>query len=147
MATWGRGPDQHHYVRPVAFDRLDDGEGRVQMLLERDSGATTAKISAQRSAPGSSSPRGLHDHTFDHNIFIFSGTMHFEIAGEEYTATANDFVVIQAGTKHRNWVPVDATEPVIWLSILTPLPAYGETRESAGSYVAAGEWHHPEGSS
>ncbi len=131
------------YVRPVHFERLDDGDQRVQMLLERDSGATTCRVSVQRSAPGTSSPRGLHDHTFDHNIFIFSGTMFFEIAGEEYQAGPNDFVVIQAGTKHRNWVASDAREPVIWLSILTPLPAFGETRESPASYVEAGEWRHP----
>ena len=127
------------YLRKVDWSTLDD---KAQFLLDRSTGATTCKIVISKRKPGSQSPRGVHTHTFDQILYVLSGRLWVEIGGQEYVAEPGTLVVQPAGEPHRNWNPDDSSEPAIFLEVMAPLPAFGETRESPTSTVdlESGRW-------
>ena len=124
------------HLRKVDFDRLNASPTRSsQVLIERATGATTCKIMISRIMPGDGSPRGVHTHTFEQDLYVISGTLHVEIDGKQYEAGPGTLVVQPAGSAHRLSLPKDATGPATYLEFMAPLPAFGETRESKDSYV------------
>jgi quercetin dioxygenase-like cupin family protein len=127
------------YLRKVNWDTLGD---KAQFLFDRTTGATTCKIVISKRGPGSQSPRGVHTHPFDQILYILSGHLWVEISGQEFIVEPGTLVVQPAGEPHRNWNPPDNDEPAIFLEVMAPMPALGETREGAGSTFdrEAGQW-------
>ncbi len=111
------------FTRTVDRETLDSTTYLVQRLLDRDSGATTCRVSVVKFPPGAGSPDRLHVHKGDQLIYVLNGTVTAEIAGETYDAEAGTLVVIPAGEPH--WTTNRGTEPSLHLSIMSPLPEIG----------------------
>ena len=109
------------YLRRLDVAALDASAGRfTQMLLGRDSGASTCEINCIKTPVGDGSPAGLHTHPFDQVFYIIAGTMSLEIDGVAHEARPGTLVVFPAGVAHRNWNA--GAEPTVHLALNVPLP-------------------------
>ncbi len=109
------------YLRRVDLASLEAADERVvQVLLDRDSGATSCSVTCTKTPAGGGSPSGLHTHLVDQMFYILAGTMNLEIAGQAYTAGPGTLVVLPAGVPHRNWN--GGSEPTVHLALVSPLP-------------------------
>jgi quercetin dioxygenase-like cupin family protein len=113
------------YLRKVDLAALEASGKRVaQVLLDRDSGATSCSVTCTKTPSGEGSPAGLHTHVVDQMFYILSGTMNLEIAGQAYTAGPGTLIVLPAGVPHRNWN--GGIETTVHLAFNSPLPAPDE---------------------
>jgi mannose-6-phosphate isomerase-like protein (cupin superfamily) len=113
------------YIRTLDHVRLRDATERAtEVLLDRDSGATTCSVHCIKTPPGGETPTGFHTHEVDQLFYVLEGCLSFDIDGEEHTAGASSLVVLPAGVPHRNWNP--GPEPALHLAFNVPLPSAGE---------------------
>ena len=115
------------YIRQVDMAALagtPDSERASVRLIDRDSGGATAQISYIRTPPGGGSPRGIHTHEVDQHFYIISGTMQFNVDGDEFEGGPGSLVYFPAKVPHQNWNA--GTEPTVHLAINTPLPPEGK---------------------
>ena len=111
------------YLRTVdteVFEATPVSERFVQRLIGRESGGASAIISLIRTPPLGGSPEGMHTHDVDQHFYIMSGTMSFDIDGEEFEGPPSSLVYFPAGVPHRNWNA--GTDPTVHLMINAPLP-------------------------
>jgi mannose-6-phosphate isomerase-like protein (cupin superfamily) len=67
--------------------------------------------------PGQGGP-GLHVHAFDQFYFVLSGRMSLQVGRDTHVVEPNSYVVLPAGTPHRNWN--EGPEVERHLAILVP---------------------------
>jgi quercetin dioxygenase-like cupin family protein len=109
------------YLRQLDSDGLAASPGRfTQVLLGRESGATTCEVHCIKTPVGDGSPAGLHTHPFDQVFYVMAGTMSLEIDGAPHEAGPGTLVVFPAGVPHRNWNA--GAEPTVHLAVNVPLP-------------------------
>ena len=126
-----RRPTPEGYVHPrpggpggaYAQKMADQGFG-AQWLQARDfHGDFYFAMSEVHSKPGASSPP-WHFHPFDQIYFVTDGAMTVELGTKTYQVKPYSFVIIPAGTVHRNWNSGTVLEK--HLNFIVPEPAKGE---------------------
>jgi quercetin dioxygenase-like cupin family protein len=91
-----------HKIDPAVFD-LRDNTRLLQRVLDREKGKNNCEVLCIRTESGGGSPRGLHTHMFDQIFYVISGSINFEINGQQSSAEAGSVIVFPAGIPHRNW--------------------------------------------
>jgi mannose-6-phosphate isomerase-like protein (cupin superfamily) len=110
-------------VKHDAFEPTAIKGSAVQWLARRDSGSPHAAINLEQSEPNAGAPE-LHIHGFDQIYFVTEGIMHVQLGLKQFAAKPNTFVIIPAGTVHRQWNAGNVTEK--HLTLLLPEPKPGE---------------------
>lgn len=128
----GRQVDLDSLIRPVLPDAFQIHSTRtvqgtplgIQILADKNSGSSDARVFAAIVPPGNESDR--HIHMFDQFYYVIDGTFSIEVGTTTYHVPAHHLVVLPAGTIHRNWNQSDS--PVFQITILTPEPPAGVPR-------------------
>jgi mannose-6-phosphate isomerase-like protein (cupin superfamily) len=114
-------------IRPLALNEL---KGSVELpgfatqwLARRENGSSHLALNIGEVQPGSGGP-GLHIHAVDQIYFVIRGTMKLQLGLKQYEAKANTFVIIPAGTVHRQWNEGPGVEK--HLTLLIPEPHAGQ---------------------
>jgi mannose-6-phosphate isomerase-like protein (cupin superfamily) len=115
-------------IRHAKRDAFDDSQGPIkgfatQWLARRDSGSKHLAINVAQVQPKAGGP-GLHIHAFDQIYFVIEGTMNVQLGLKQYQAKPNTYVIIPAGTVHRQWNEGPGIEK--HLTLLIPEPNKGE---------------------
>ncbi|MGZ4334700.1 MAG: cupin domain-containing protein [Gaiellaceae bacterium] len=89
-----------------------------RLLVGRDVGSVHQEVvHAELSANGRID---RHLHAFEEALYVLTGSVSIELAGERETLVADDFVWIDVGVAHA--VATDGPEPATWLEVSAPIP-------------------------
>jgi mannose-6-phosphate isomerase-like protein (cupin superfamily) len=105
-----------YYIRPLDESGFDPTSFSAVKLAGRETGSRACRINVVQVPPGKGTP--LHVHAFDQFYYILSGTMSLQVGSETRTAGPNSYVLLPAGTPHRNWNEGPAMER--HLAVLVP---------------------------
>ena len=115
------------YLRTLDLDALANTpttERFVQSLIGHESGARACTISYIRTPPQGGSPEGMHVHDVDQHFYIVSGTLSFDVDGQQFEGGPGSLVFFPTGVPHRNWNARD--DVAVHLAINAPLPEPGK---------------------
>jgi quercetin dioxygenase-like cupin family protein len=90
-----------YYVRPLDEAGFDPTSFSAVKLAGRETGSRACRINVVQVPAGKGTP--LHVHAFDQFYYVLSGTMSLQVGSETQTAGPNSYVLLPAGTPHRNW--------------------------------------------
>jgi mannose-6-phosphate isomerase-like protein (cupin superfamily) len=120
-----RAVEHRPYWKSVDFAAIEAaGEDTPSdhRLADVSSGSKQSRYSYKIKKAGTMNPPdgSFHAHQWEQSFYVLSGTMMFQIEGEEpCKLMPGDFVVTPPGVPHRNW-NTEGTEDCIHLSINTP---------------------------
>lgn len=118
------GQQSTDHVRSIDLGALQtsaaSGELGMQTLLGHESGARNCLVNAFLLPPDTGSPVGWHTHECEQIFFIVSGTLTFEIDGEQLLVEAGSIQITPPHVPHRNWNA--GPDNVLLVSFNTPLP-------------------------
>ncbi len=106
----------------AAIEAAGDNKPSDHRLCDISSGSEASRVSYKIKKAGTRNPPdgSFHAHKWEQSFYVISGSMWFEIEGDEpCELKPGDFVVIPPRTQHRNW-NTEGTEDCIHLSFNTP---------------------------
>jgi quercetin dioxygenase-like cupin family protein len=114
--------NKFHYSQVAAEPVTADGAKgmKIQWLIDKKLGAQHIAMRRFEVAPGGHTP--LHEHAWEHEVFILSGQGVIQAAEGEQPLGPGDVVFVPSGERHcfRN----NGTEPLVSLCMV---PAEGQT--------------------
>ncbi len=121
-------PNAAALIRHAKAEDFDDSKGPLkgfatQWLARRDNGSEHLAINVAQVQPKAGGP-GLHIHAFDQIYFVIEGTMNVQLGLKQYQVKPNTYIIIPAGTVHRQWNEGPGIEK--HLTLLIPEPKQGE---------------------
>lgn len=109
------------FLRRVDFERLGATSEKVsQQLLGYGSGATSCLVTCTKAPPGEAPPAVAQPYRVDQLLYVLSGAMQIEIAGDTHEAGSGTLVVMPAGAPFRIWN--GGGDPCVYLAVICTEP-------------------------
>ena len=101
-------------MKPIELDGVKGAS--MAVMIGRHNNAPHFALRSIAVEPGGYTP--LHQHDYEHEVFVVAGTGEVLLEGEKHPIKAGDTILVPANETHQFTVSDDATEPFRFLCLV-----------------------------